>query len=147
MLSLENYPNYKEMEYIIDGTNVCWYKTNQFYRPVLRNLILLIRELISKEIKKCEIKIFCDASLRHTIDEPKKYEASLEKRLIIETPAGIQADNFILNYCFKHENTLIISNDLFKKYYTQLPDPKWILRKRVSFCIVNNEIFLVPMLN
>ena len=146
MINLEQYPRYEEKEYIIDGANICWYGVNSRYRPKIKNLLLLLEELKSSGIKQNKIKTFCDATLRHKIDQRHKYYSLIRKRIFIETPAGIKTDEFILNYCLKHNDTLIISNDLFREYYEQLPDIHWINKKRVTYLIVDENVILVPML-
>ena len=97
-------------------------------------------------VKNQKIFIFCDASLRHFIDNQGDCFNLLRKKIICETPAGIKADEFILNFCLKHENALIVSNDLFKRYLRQLPNKYWLKKKRIGFIIIKKEILLIPML-
>lgn len=146
MINLEQYPRYEEKEYIIDGANICWHGVNGRNRPILKNLFLLLEELKNLGIKQNKIKIFCDATLRHKIDQLHKYISLIRKKIAIETPAGIKTDEFILNYCLKHSDSLFISNDLFREYYDQLPDIYWINKKRITYLIVDENVIIVPML-
>ncbi|HEC38614.1 hypothetical protein LCGC14_1011380 [marine sediment metagenome] len=146
MKNVKSYPNFIEKNFVIDGANVCWHYKNKKNRPQIKNLKLLIYELESMGVKEQNLLVFCDASLRHFIDNQSQYYSLLRKKIIWETPAGIKADEFILNFCLKHENAFIISNDLFKKYWRQLPTKDWIKKKRIGFIIIKDEILLIPML-
>jgi hypothetical protein len=146
MLNLKNYPKFEEKYFVIDGANVCWHQTNSRHQPKIDNLKLLLNQLKRLGVTKERMKTFCDATLKHKIDNQQSYYSLLRKRIIQETPAGVKADEFILAYCMKHGNTLIISNDLFRKYYDQFPNELWIIRKRVTFLRVKNEILFIPML-
>ena len=147
MINIKSYPNFKDKKFVIDGANVCWHDKNKKKRPQINNLKLLMDELEMMGIKKQNLLVFCDASLKHFIDNQREYFCLLRKKIIWETPAGIKADEFILNFCLRHdENALIISNDLFKRYLRQLPDKNWLKKKRIGFIIIKNEILLIPML-
>ena len=147
MINIRLYPNFKDKLFVIDGANVCWHDKNKKKRPQINNLKLLIDELKITGVEKQNLTIFCDASLRHTIDNQREYFRLLREKIIWETPAGVKADEFILKFCIKHENALIISNDLFKRYLRQLPSRNWLKKKRIGYIIIRNEILLIPMLN
>lgn len=146
MISLKYYPNFRNRIYVIDGANICYLKLNEKSEPMLDNLIILIRELLKNGISIKKIYVFCDASLKHQIDDDIMYIKFIMRNLIKETPAGVKADEFILSFCINHENSLIISNDLFRDYYNQIPE-NWICEKRITVMIINKEIYLVPMFN
>jgi hypothetical protein len=145
MINLDQYPEYEEKKYVIDGANICWYGVNGRTKSCLKNLILMLEELKSIGIKEDNILIFCDATLRHKIDQPNKYISLTRKKRIIETPAGIKTDEFILNYCLRHDDSLFISNDLFREYYDQLPDLHWIIHRRLTYLIIDEEVLIIPM--
>jgi len=139
------YPEYDQKEYIIDGANICGMEFNSRIKFRIKNLLLVIEKLTTLGAHKENIIIICDATLRHKIDDPNKYYRLKKQGIILESPAGIKADKFILNYCLSHSNCLIISNDLFKEYYDQLPDAHWIKIHRIGVLKIKNDILLVPM--
>jgi len=147
LINIELYPNFKDKLFVVDGANVCWHNKNKKNRPQINNLKLLMGELGIIGVKKQNLLIFCDASLRHNIDNQREFYHLLKVKIIKETPAGIKADEFILKFCIRHKDTLIISNDLFKQYLRQLPSKNWLKMKRIGFIIIRNEILLIPMLN
>ena len=145
MITLELYPEYDQKEYIIDGANICWLNIGCRKKPMIENLILVLGKLTKIGTPKESIIVICDASLRHKIDNLNKYLKLKNQGIIVESPAGIKADKFIINYCLNHRTCLIISNDLFREYYWQLPDTQWIKRHRIGVLKIKNEILLVPM--
>ncbi len=147
MILLKNYPNFKEKKYAIDGANVCYIELDEKGRPKIGNLQLLMKTLTKMGVKKENMYIFCDANLKYKIDNRHEYTRLINQGIIKETPAGIKADEFILSFCYDHQNALIVSNDLFKEYYPQLPSSNWICEKRITVMKVNNEMLIVPMQN
>ena len=146
MINLTFYPHYEEMEYVIDGANMYHHEKKYRNTPVLCNLLLMIENLKALGVKENKIKIYCDATLFHKIDDRRKYLEFLKKGNISQTPAGVKADEYILNYCLTHESTLIISNDLFREYYCQLPDAHWIEKKRITYLKNKKQFQFVPMI-
>lgn len=139
------YPEYDQKKYIIDGANICGMDINNRKKFRIKNLLMVIETLTTFGAHKENIIVICDASLRHNIDDPSKYYRLKKQGIILESPAGIKADKFILNYCLSHRNCLIISNDLFREYYDQLPDAYWIKKHRIGVLKIKGEILLVPM--
>ena len=103
--------------------------------------------LVNLSVQLSEIKGFSDSSFRYHVDDKDKYQQYINKKIIIEMPGGIKADKLILAYCIKHEKALLISQDLMREYYKYFPYKDWILEKRVALTILDNEIFLTPMLD
>ncbi len=133
----------KEFPVYIDVNNVCYSRMNQFEKPVLADILVLIDYLI-REIgfPKENIHCICDPALKHYIDKPVEFRALLKEGLIIEAPKV--ADEMILSFALKHNFCFIISNDKFREYNEQLPSKKWIEDRRVSFMFIGNEICLSP---
>ncbi|GAH53648.1 unnamed protein product, partial [marine sediment metagenome] len=96
-------------------------------------------------VQLSEIIGFSDSSFRYHIDNKKKYFEYIGQMLIKEMPGGIKADKAILAYCLKHDNALLVSQDLMREYYKYLPNRGWILDRRVAILIVDDEIYLIPM--
>ena len=146
MISPELVPDFVKKLIVIDGANVCWHRHNKTKKPQLSNLILLLTELRELGIPEKEILVFCDSSLKYDIDDRTRYYSMLKKGIVRETPGGMKADEFILGYCLKHKNPMIISNDFYKQYLAQLSDNFWIDKRRVAFMILEDELILVPVL-
>jgi hypothetical protein len=94
-------------------------------------------ELKSTHQEVCYI-FLADASLVHKIDEPARLAADFQNGVVLECPAGIQADAFLLEFVNRNPDTsVIVSNDRFrdqKPPRTSLPDwrfPAMIIRGQV----------------
>ena len=142
-LKIEFFPQYKEKIYVIDGSNILGIDHN--HKFILNNLIMVRNELLAKGVKEENILIVCDASTRHIIDKPHEYNNMVRDKSIYESPAGIQSDQVILQYCLEHDNALLLTNDLLRDFYDELPDKKWIANKRVAVMKINEEIYFLPM--
>lgn len=139
----KKFPNLKEYNVYIDGSNVAYSRFNQFKKPILSDILLVFNHLIEElGFKKEKIYCICDPSLKYNIDKLNEYEALLRERLIIESPKI--ADEFILSFTLKHDFCFIISNDKFRNYLDQLPSKQWLIERRISFMIINNEVCLSP---
>ena len=103
-------------EYIIDGTNIlhCGKK-----KPSLRRIIALAREFMHKSIP---FKVIFDATTpyRHL---KEKWEHRVYEEMLInspdhfsQAPAGIKADEFILQYTAANPKCVIITQDLYRDY-------------------------------
>ena len=132
---------------VVDGSSVCWYELDIRNRPKLSNITIMVCNLEDLGVKREHIKILCDATLKHSIDQKKQYFSLKRRKIVQECPAGVKADKFILNFCLKHSQSLIVSNDLFREYYNQLPDACWISKRRIAFMKINEEFIFVPMCN
>ena len=126
-----------ECSFAIDGPNITFEVRTSNNKPKFNNLIVLMNYLERNEIRY--FKIFCDRSLSYCIDDKKSYSKLVEEGIIIETPEGTKADIFILQYAFTN-NSFIISNDRFKEFYS-IYEKGWIERNRISFKIIDNEIY------
>ena len=123
--------------YVVDGANVAFETKTIDNKAKLSNILLLINKLKSLGIRN--YRILCDKALQDKIDEDEDYMNLVNKNEIIETPAGSQADTFIMQYA-RDKDAYIISNDQFKDFYDTYGE-EWIKGKRISFTIVSNEIY------
>jgi len=124
---------------IVDGSNIAYYKRTHKKKAKYNNLEIIKNFLLdlSKKFPICW-EIVVDASLRYMIDDKDALERAIKKGLIIQCPDNIEADKFILEFFSRHpENTLIISNDNFKKY-------KIDNLKNFKFVILFEELILEP---
>jgi len=144
---LEFVPRFKEKLYVIDVASVCNEKRNSRGEPMLEIFEKIVEYLQHFGIQLTEIKSFSDSSFRYHVDDKEKYFQYIDQKFIKEMPGGIKADKGILAYCLKHDNTLIISQDLMREYYPYLPYRGWILEKRIAIVVVDDEIYLIPMLD
>ena len=138
-----NFPHLKEFLIYIDGSNIAYTRYNQWNKPVLNDIILLIDYLIEKlGFPKDKIHCICDPSLKYHIDKPIEYKILVKEGLITE--ASKAADEFILSFALKHEFCFIISNDKFRQYINQLPSKQWLEDRRVSFMFIGDQVCLSP---
>jgi len=90
--------------------------------------------------KEIEIVGIADCSLFHQLDDNERYKKEyLLPKLILEAPAGIAADNFILTYALQ-KNALILSNDRFTQY--DFVSEEWLEEHRIRFMIIKDQLIL-----
>lgn len=137
------FPCLVEYSVYIDGSNMAYARYNQWNKPLLGDIILLIDYLIEKlGFPKDKIHCICDPSLKYHIDKPVEYGILVKEGLITE--ASKVADEFILGFALKHEFCFIISNDRFRQYLEQLPSKEWLENRKISFMIIDDEVCLSP---
>ena len=106
---------------------------------------MIIKYLHNLGVELSKIKGFSDSCLKYHIDDREKYFQYINQKIIKEMPGGIKADKGILAYCLKHDNALLVSQDLMREFYRYLPYKRWILEKRISIILVDDELYLIPM--
>lgn len=80
-----------------------------------------------------------DCALYHQIDNKKLYKTIyLIPKVILEAPANIEADDFILTYA-KENDALILSNDRFKQY--DIVSEDWLRAHHIRFMIIQNQFY------
>ena len=82
--------------------------------------------------------IIIDASLRHDIDDPGQLETLIDNQHIRQSPAGAEADYFVLQTA-EQQNANVVSNDTFEKYRD---DHDWVWERRMPFMIVEGQVQL-----
>ena len=127
----------EECFFVIDGANIALANKNNDDEGRLANLYLLIEKLRSLGIKN--YKILCDPSLNYRIDNKEKYSELNKNKIFYETPAGTEADLFILQYA-KLNNAFIITNDMFRKHYVRFGE-EWIRKRRITFSFIDDVLF------
>ncbi len=138
-----DFPEIKNLQIYIDGSNVAFHRINLNEKPSLGDLLGLIEYLIDYiGFKRENIYCICDPTLKYSIDKQIDYKALLKKRVILEAPSV--ADEMILNFAMKCEFCFILSNDRFRDYVDQLPSKKWLEERRVSFMIIGDQISISP---
>jgi len=134
---IEKNVDFLQCYFVIDGANIAFEERTSKNKPKFSNILLLIKKLCFVGIKN--YKIICDASLYHCIDDQEQYSQLIKNKEIIKVPSGTKADIFILQYSHD-KNAYIISNDKYKEYF-DLFDKDWIDEHRISFRIIDNEIY------
>ena len=131
--------------FVVDGTNICAPNADNDSKPMLSNLHSLLSSLKKKGIQKDHIKIFCDVSLRNTIDDLEGYKQLIADKIIYETPVGKKAIEFILEYCNLNENAFFISNELTDEYNAWFPSKEGLEIRRITALRVNDTYLLRPI--
>lgn len=144
---LEFFPEFRDKIYVIDVPSICNEKRNSDGKPMIEVFDKVISNLKSLGFQLSEIIGFSDSSFKYYVNNKEKYFQYIKQKLIIEMPGGIKADKGILAFCLKHDNALFISQDLMREYYKYLPNNEWILERRITILLVDEEIYLIPMLN
>jgi hypothetical protein len=130
---------------VIDGTNVI-YGTPSHQNPSLLNLLGLLLEL---QKRKCAFKCFLDACTFYKFKSTEEVDAlrdicrSFPSTFII-APAGIRADDYILDDAHRH-GTPIISNDRFLDYAETYPWLKSDPQRRVPFVMHSGSVQIVAL--
>ena len=121
------------MKVVIDASNVAHFGKKDDSSPKLDYILSAVKAL---EDRGHDFVIIADASLKHTIDDKKRYSHLLEEEAIEEVPAGNNADHFILKLA-EEENAKILSNDAFREFNDEFKD---IQSKRLPFSFDNGKI-------
>jgi hypothetical protein len=126
---------------IVDASNVAFGNSGGVRRPTLAALNLVLEKIPGKDY---EVRVLADASLRHRIDRREEYEALVRSGVILQTPAGRSADQFMAHLARKRrsegQKVLILTNDLLR----QNPDLEPL---RATFLVVEEgEVIFDPPL-
>ncbi|UXD22893.1 hypothetical protein IPA_09315 [Ignicoccus pacificus DSM 13166] len=124
---------------IVDASNVALYGSARKGKGSLSNILMMIKVLEDKGFK---VYAVADASLRHKIDEPNKYEKLVQAGKIIQVPPSTPADYFILSMA-EAEHGIVVSNDAFREWRDQFPWVKDRIRV-VRYLIEGNRVYLYP---
>ena len=146
-ISLELIPNYLDKKYTIDVSSICNIKKDCSGRAILEVFDNTLYYLQALGVKISDIISFSDASFKYHVNNIEKYKEYVKCEKIIEMPAGIKADKAIVSYCLNHSDAVIISQDLFREYYKYMPNQKWIVERRICVVLVNNDLYLIPMID
>ena len=84
--------------------------------------------------------MIADASMRHNVDDDDLYEELVDDGIVIQSPAGIKADEYILEIA-KVEKCKFLTNDKFEEYWKEF-GKDWIFNKRLT-CLFFNGKFII----
>lgn len=134
-----NHDSTKLPPLFIDGSNVAWNygSKEKGDKPLIKNILTAAEAATEKGFT--DIWVFLDANLVYETED-KDLLTDLQNKFRIEkTPAGTDADSFIIEYA-KKSNGYILSNDRFKDYIERHQDyADFINGHRVTF-MVNQEL-------
>jgi hypothetical protein len=120
---------------VVDGANVAFESTSNGGKPRLSNILAVCKVL---EDRGYEPIVIVDAALRHKIDDPEQLEALIDKKRILQAPAGTDADYFVLETAHQ-QHACVVSNDTYKDRLDHFP---WIKERRVPVMFAAGEVQL-----
>ena len=116
---------------LIDGSNVAHATEGEGAR--LANILLVRDRLVDQGFDPI---IVADAALRHQIDDTTEYERMVDQGEIHQTPAGTDADYFLLSFA-KELDAALVSNDRFRDRSRQFAE---VRRQIIRYMIVADEV-------
>jgi hypothetical protein len=118
---------------LVDGSNVA--HSTEGEKPRIANLFAVLAKLAEEGLEPI---VIVDAALRHSIDDRRRYEQMVESGVIRQTPAGTDADYFILSFA-RELDAAVLSNDRFRDRIQQFPEA---CERIIRYMIVNDEVVL-----
>ena len=140
----EIFPVLSSFPVIVDVNNIVYERNNGKNKPLLNDLLILLKKLAAKGFEIKNIFNICDPSLKKYIDKKDIFRKLVNKNRIIAAPSFKKADEFILGFALGFPFCFIISNDLFREYQEQLPSRKWLKERRISFLFIGENVILSP---
>jgi hypothetical protein len=122
---------------IVDITNILNLDKQNSQELKVQNIIKVHRAIFSLGYKPVMI---ADASMRHHVDDRDLYKELVNNGTVIQSPAGIKADEYILEVA-KSENSKFLTNDKFEEYWDEF-GLDWIKKNRVT-CLFFNGKFII----
>lgn len=120
---------------LVDGSNVAFEELGEGDDPKVGNLVAMRAALEKRGYRPI---ILVDASLRHQVDDPQQLEAMIDEQVVLQVPAGTDADYFVLEMA-QREDAIVVSNDQFRDYARRYP---WIKERRVPYMIIDGDVVL-----
>jgi hypothetical protein len=134
-MSVQSQPQREETSNVVlvDGSNVAYAVEGE--RPRVANIIAIRDKLRAEGFDPI---IVADAALRHSIDDPERYEQLIDAGQVRQAPAGTDADYFILSFA-RELSASVVSNDRFRDRIRQFPEAR---DRVIRFMIVQDEVVL-----
>lgn len=110
----------------IDGSNLCAVDSAPKSTFRLERLVFAMKD-VKSSVPGAEVRVFVDANLRWKLSPNEKtdLEALIRSGQVEQVPAGITADDYILEWANRN-SAVVISNDQFKGYHETYP---WIAQR------------------
>jgi hypothetical protein len=118
---------------LVDGSNVA--HSSEGEQPLLANITAVCSKLREEGYDPL---VLVDAALRHQIDDRAGYERMIESGAIRQTPAGTDADYFILSFA-RELDASIVSNDRFRDRQKAFPEAT---KRLIKYMVVKGEVVL-----
>ncbi len=122
---------------VVDLANILHLDKNENQKLKVENIIKIHRAVISVGYTPTMI---ADASTKHKMDDRSLYKELVGDRIVIESPAGTKADEYVLEVA-KAEKSKFLTNDLFREYWNEF-GKDWIFKNRLT-CIYFNKKFII----
>jgi hypothetical protein len=84
--------------------------------------------------------LIADASMKYQLDSDDQYEDLKDKKIIYQSPAGTEADEWVLEVA-KREGCKFLTNDLYRDYRNEF-GKDWINSNRLT-CFFSNGKFII----
>lgn len=137
----------EEIEYLLDGSNIL--RWDEARNGISLKYVLAITEGLERQGKPYQVLF--DATAKHILEhkaprEVKAYNALLKHHAehFHQTPAGIQADDFLLQLADLKSNRIIMSNDLFRDHKAKHPWLKTDSGRRLLQGMVLGDMVCFP---
>lgn len=123
----------------VDASNVAY--GVDLKKPIVNNIVLIHDKLWEMGFET--IIVIADASLRHKIDDKKRFEELIDGGMISQAPAKTEADDFILGFA-KQKIGYIVTNDKMDEWRRKDPWVKENLGKvHIQFMIQEDMVQFV----
>ena len=105
---------------VVDGSNIAYLETTSNGKPTVRAV-----ERVRERLKQMGYRpiIIVDAALWHQVDDPDRLNALIDKGVILQAPAGTDADVFVLETA-RREHTKIVTDDRYRDHADRYPRPE-----------------------
>jgi hypothetical protein len=103
----------------------------------------LLKDALSRKFPGRPIYYLADASARHKVDDKNAYDLICAKEGIVQTPAGEQADDYLLAYARSKPGCLIISCDRFRDHGVSSE----LQHRIIPVVIIGDEVLFSPKLD
>ncbi len=125
---------------VVDISNILY--PNEDGQAKLKNFHL-VKEALKKRVPTASIISLADANTRHRVDAKAEYERLIKEGQIVQTPAGEQADHYILKFASTKDRCVVISCDRYQEYHV----PEDLRQRVVPVLIVAGEVIFSPKLD
>ncbi len=122
---------------IVDLANILYQDKNENQELKVENIIKVHRAVFSMGYTPTMI---ADASTKHKMDDKSLYEGLIEDGIVVQSPAGTKADEYVLEVA-KAEKSKFLTNDLFREYWDEFGSD-WIFRNRLTCLYVNGKFII-----
>ena len=121
----------------VDIANILYMDHDGHGKLKVKNIPKLIETLKNQGYSPI---LIADASIKHEVDDKKKYDRMVVEKIVREAPEGRPADIFILEQARK-EDCKFLTNDLYRDSFDKF-DKDWIFTHRLTCMFEDGEIII-----